>query len=124
MGTHSNTLAPLDSSAGIDNVLVVLSLLLDLLGITRSLETDIELSDGNIDLQLIGPPLPDGDHGVRELAEDQMALSTNAIDRDTLGLELLDEPGNSLSLGGNGLKVVLMTVSSVTLKFVWIIIRR
>lgn len=105
---ESDTNASLDGKAVLSDGLVIGSLLGELFGSDGQWHTDIELSNSDINLEVIGPGLPGLAHaGTIELAEDEVTLGTDAVDWDTLLLELADEGSDSLGLWSITLKVVV-----------------
>lgn len=109
---EGNADAALDVKAGLDDGGVVASLLLELFLGDGKLHPDVELGNSNIDLELIGPLLPDSLHGVVDVALNDVGLGTDTVDWDTLLLELRNKLGDGLGLGRVALKVVLKFFSN------------
>jgi hypothetical protein len=106
--TYSDTNASLDGKAVLGDSLVVGSLSSKLLWGNWQWHTDVELGNSDINLEVIGPGLPGSLHSLSiEVAEDEVALSTDTVDWDTLLLELADKGSDGLGLWSITLEVVL-----------------
>lgn len=122
---ESDTNASLNGKAVLGDGLVVSGLLGELLLSSWHWDTDIQLSNGNVNLEVIRPGLPGLAHSRSvEVAEDEVTLGTDTVDWDTLGLELADKSSDGSGLWSITLEVVLYKTMLEIVHYEYITLRR
>lgn len=105
-----DTNASWELHAGLDDLLVVRDLLVDLGGGGWHVHSDVELGDGDVKAGVVeelewGLVVWDG-----AVADDQVRLGSNTVDWDTSSLEAVDEGDEVGELGGGVVEVVVVEV--------------
>jgi hypothetical protein len=114
-----NTNTALGVETGADNIGVLITLGLQLSGRSgNGLVANVELSDGDLNVE-VSEALESGGklRARRSLADDQMALETNTVDRGAFLLKELDKLDGLISLGAVLLKVVVVVVTKWSDKY-------